>query len=88
MHISLTPEPNAFVEGKVAAGRYASVSEVLGEALRLLKEHEEERAGELTKFHQEMQRRLASLDRGEGFSPEEVRAHFREKAAMHQQHPA
>ena len=85
VNISLTPELNAFVEGKVAAGQYGSVSDVVGEALRLWEKHEQERARELTRFQQEMQRRMASLDRGEGLTPEELQAHFRKKAAMHQQ---
>ena len=40
MNVSLTPELDNFVAGKVESGRYTSASEVVREALRLLEEHE------------------------------------------------
>jgi antitoxin ParD1/3/4 len=39
-NVSLTPELEAFVDGKVASGRYRSASEVVRAALRLLDERE------------------------------------------------
>ncbi|MEH2243130.1 type II toxin-antitoxin system ParD family antitoxin [Nostoc sp.] len=36
MNISLTPELEQLVKDKVSSGKYHSVSEVMGEALRLL----------------------------------------------------
>ena len=39
------------------------------EALRLLEEHEQIRARQLAEFHNELGRRLASLDRGERVDP-------------------
>jgi antitoxin ParD1/3/4 len=43
MNVSLTPELERFVEGKVESGLYNNASEVIREGLRLLKEHDEVR---------------------------------------------
>src|ERR1700688_4326558 len=43
MNVSLTPELEKFVEGKVDSGLYNNASEVIRESLRLLKEHDEVR---------------------------------------------
>ena len=43
MNVSLTPELEKFVEGKVESGLYNNASEVIREGLRLLKEHDETR---------------------------------------------
>lgn len=47
MNVSLTPELERFVEGKVRSGRYTSVSEVIREALRLLELYDRARAKEV-----------------------------------------
>lgn len=44
MNVSLTPELERFVQGKVESGLYNNASEVVREGLRLLKEHDEMRA--------------------------------------------
>ncbi|MGB2717230.1 MAG: type II toxin-antitoxin system ParD family antitoxin [Vicinamibacterales bacterium] len=44
MNVSLTPELERFVQGKVESGLYNNASEVVREGLRLLKEHDEIRA--------------------------------------------
>jgi len=41
MNVSLTPELEKFVDGKVDSGLYNNASEVIREGLRLLKEHDE-----------------------------------------------
>jgi len=41
MNVSLTPELERFVQGKVETGLYNNASEVVREGLRLLKEHDE-----------------------------------------------
>ena len=41
MNVSLTPELERFVDGKVESGLYNNASEVVRESLRLLKEHDE-----------------------------------------------
>ena len=81
MNVSLTPELEKFVTGKVQAGRYNSASEVVREALRLLEEHEQTRAAQLAEFNKELGRRLASLDRGEHIDPAEARERLRRKSA-------
>jgi antitoxin ParD1/3/4 len=39
-NVSLTPEMEMFIDGRVASGRYRSASEVVRAALRLLEEDE------------------------------------------------
>ena len=39
-HYALTPAEQAFAEDLVGSGRYASIDDVVSEALRMLKEHE------------------------------------------------
>ena len=43
MNVSLTPELEKFIDGKVESGFYNNASEVVREGLRLLKEHDEVR---------------------------------------------
>jgi len=83
MNVSLTPELEKFVQDKVGSGRYTSASEVVREALRLLEKREarlREREEALKAFQAELDRRLESLDRGEGIDGELVFARLREKA--------
>jgi antitoxin ParD1/3/4 len=80
MNVSLTPELEKFVSTKVGSGRYNSASEVVREALRLLEEHDRNRAAQLAEFNQELGRRLASLDRGESVAPSVSRARLTSKS--------
>jgi antitoxin ParD1/3/4 len=80
MNVSLTPELEEFVQSKVENGRYNSASEVIREALRLLEEHEKSRIAQLAAFNEELGRRLASLDRGEGVDGRAVRARLQRKS--------
>ena len=80
MNVSLTPELEQFVNAKVETGRYNSASEVVREALRLLEEHDQARAAQLTGFNQQLGRRLASLDRGEQVDPKEARSRIDRKS--------
>ena len=50
MHISLTPELEASIKQKVKSGYYNNASEVVREALRLLKRCEEQRALKLERL--------------------------------------
>jgi putative addiction module CopG family antidote len=43
MNVSLTPELEKFVDGKVESGLYNNASEVVREGLRLLQERDENR---------------------------------------------
>ena len=54
MNVSLTPELDRFVAGKVESGRYNSASEVVREALRLLEEHDRARSAQLAAFNHEV----------------------------------
>lgn len=52
MNVSLTPELERFIQGKVEGGLYNNASEVVREGLRLLKEHDEVR----TKWREQIER--------------------------------
>ena len=80
MNVSLTPELDRFVAGKVESGRYNSASEVVREALRLLEEHDRARSAQLAAFNQEIGARLASLDRGEYVEPKAARKRLEQKS--------
>jgi antitoxin ParD1/3/4 len=64
MNVSLTPELERVVHDKVASGLYQTASEVVREALRLLKERDEAR--ERLRAH--VQAGFDQLGRGEGRS--------------------
>jgi antitoxin ParD1/3/4 len=80
MNVSLTPELDNFVAGKVESGRYNSASEVVREALRLLEERDQARNAQLAAFNLEIGARLASLDRGESVDPKEARKRLEQKS--------
>jgi antitoxin ParD1/3/4 len=80
MNVSLTPELDNFVAGKVESGRYTSASEVVREALRLLEEHDRARSERLAAFNKEVAARLTSLDRGEHVRPETARQRLEKKS--------
>ena len=88
MNVSLTPELERFVHEKVHSGRYTSASEVVREALRLLEEHEKVRAAQLAEFREETDRRLASLERGEGIDGATALAQLRQRSPARRQAPA
>jgi antitoxin ParD1/3/4 len=85
MNVSLTPELERFVQEKVHSGRYTSASEVVREALRLLEEHEQVRMAQLAKFREEIDQRLASLERGEGLDGATVLAQLRHRSHARRQ---
>lgn len=80
MNVSLTPELEKFVAGKVKSGRYTSASEVVREALRLLEREEKSRKEQIDEFNRELKARIEALDRGEHVTAEEVREYFRRKS--------
>jgi antitoxin ParD1/3/4 len=59
MNVSLTPELEKIVAERVGSGRYASASEVIREALRLLEERDQ-----LNQLREEVRRGLEHLDQG------------------------
>jgi antitoxin ParD1/3/4 len=80
MNVSLTPELDRFVVGKVESGRYSSASEVVREALRLLEEHDRARNAQISAFDHELGARLASLDRREHVEPKAARLRLEQKS--------
>jgi antitoxin ParD1/3/4 len=88
MNVSLTPELERFVQEKVQSGRYTSASEVVREALRLLEEHEKIRIAQLAEFREEIDRRLASLDRGESIDGATALAQLRQRSHVRRHAPA
>jgi antitoxin ParD1/3/4 len=65
-----------FIKNQVAQGRYASASEVVRDALRLLEEVEQRRTAALETLREEIRTGLAS---GEGKSADEVLARLEGK---------
>ncbi len=88
MNVSLTPDLNQFVTTKVASGRYASASEVVREALRLMEERDQARGAQLAAFNEEILQRLEALDRGEHVEAAAVRERLRQKSQKPRQQPA
>ena len=78
MNISLTPELEQLVKDKVNSGRYHSVSEVMGEALRLLDERDRVQEQRLAELKAKIQVGIEELERGEGIDGEEVFAEIEE----------
>ncbi|MBN3949576.1 MAG: type II toxin-antitoxin system ParD family antitoxin [Nostoc sp. NMS7] len=78
MNISLTPELEQLVKDKVNSGRYHSVSEVMGEALRLLDERDRVREQRLAELKAKIQEGIEASERGEVVDGEEVFAEIEE----------
>ncbi len=78
MNISLTPELEQLVKDKVISGKYHSVSEVMGEALRLLEERDRIRDQRIAELKAKIQVGIEELERGEGIDGEEVFAELEE----------
>lgn len=53
--VTLPPELEAFIEERIAAGRFATAGEVVREGLRLLEEREQEREAVLAELRQEIE---------------------------------
>ena len=53
--VTLPPELEAFVEERVASGRFATAGEVVREGLRLLEEREQEREAVLSELRREIE---------------------------------
>lgn len=64
MNISLTPELEQYVNGKVQGGMYHSASEVIREGLRLLKEKDELHQRKLEELRAAVQVGIDQADRG------------------------
>ena len=78
VNISLTPELNAFLQGRVKSGRYQTTSEVVREALRLLQHQEMEREAGLKQLKAKLQRGALQADRRDLLDGNEVFQELRE----------
>jgi antitoxin ParD1/3/4 len=65
VNISLTPQQEAKVRERVASGDYASVSEVMRAALRLLEQQEKLREIQLQELRDEVMIGVEQAERGE-----------------------
>jgi antitoxin ParD1/3/4 len=65
MNVSLTPDLEQLVHDRLQSGQYASSSEVIREALCLLKERDEERRLRLEQLRTDIQAGIAAADRGD-----------------------
>jgi len=72
MQIPLTKHLTEFIQDKVNSGRYASVSDVIGEALMLLDQRDRIREAKLAELKAKIQEGIAASERGEVFDGEEV----------------
>lgn len=75
MNVSLTPELEQFVDGKVESGLYNNASEVVREGLRLLKEHDEIRV----KWREQIERGWMQAQRAEFVDGPKAMAEGRER---------
>jgi putative addiction module CopG family antidote len=75
------PELEKFIAEQVSAGRFASASEVVEAALARLMAGEAAEDEELDdETYAQLVRANEQIDRGEGYSVEEMRVHFRRQA--------
>ena len=81
MNVSLTRELEEFIARKVQMGLYKSASEVVREALRLLRERDQAAEGPLAALHRDIRTGLAQLDRGEGIPGDQVFEEIRRRAS-------
>jgi antitoxin ParD1/3/4 len=90
MNVSLTPELEQLVTEKVESGTYNSASEVVREALRLLKERDEIRQVRLDELRREIAVGLEQADRGETrpFDPDDLKRRVRDRLSKSHERPA
>jgi antitoxin ParD1/3/4 len=81
VNVSITPELNAFLQSRVASGRYQTTSEVIREALRLLERHEREKDESLVQLKSKLARGAAEAERGDLLDGDEVFDELKEMIA-------
>ena len=81
MNISLTPQLEDYIKQKVTKGMYHSVSEVVREALRLMKERDTLHAVKLEALRKDIHQGTESLKNGKGklLDIEAIKAKGRER---------
>ena len=78
MNVSLNPELEDFVKAKVECGLYTSASEVVREALRLLRERDQLQELKLEELRNNIAEGVAEADAGQLRDGEEVMAEIRQ----------
>ena len=78
VNVSITPELDTFLQGRVKSGRYQTTSEVVREALRLLERPEREREEALSQLKSKLERGAAQAELGELLDGGEVFDELRE----------
>ncbi len=68
MNVSLTPELELLVQNKVKSGNYNSASEVIREALRLLKEEDELKQIRREELRREVMKGVEEIKAGKGLA--------------------
>ena len=84
MHVSLTPELEKFIKAKVESGLYNNSSEVLREALRLLKRRDAVESAQFERLKVDIERGLEGVGRGDvhPFDVEQFVTDMRRKRAQ------
>lgn len=78
MSITLTPEQEQLIEAQLASGRYTSVTEIIGDALRLLAKRDRYNLW-VEEVCAKIDIAATQLDRGEGVDGETAIAQIRAK---------
>ena len=65
LNVSPTPEFAEFIEDAVSTGSYVSASEVVRDALRLMRQEQESAAAKLALLRRAVEEGLAQAERGE-----------------------
>jgi antitoxin ParD1/3/4 len=86
MDISISPELERYIAGKVAAGQFDSASDVVKGALEVMRDEETLTADDIEELRAEVAVGLEQLDRGEGkpWNVEEIKAMVRRRLARKQ----
>ena len=71
MHISLTEQQEQWIQGLIKAGHYASMSEVMRHAIRLLQDEAEAKQAKLLALREAIKKGADGIERGE-FSEKSV----------------
>jgi antitoxin ParD1/3/4 len=87
VQVSLDPSLEEFVQEKVRAGQFADATELVNDAVRLMRELEQEESEEIERLRAELRIGIDQLDRGEGtpWDPEEIKAEGRRRLQQRQQ---
>lgn len=79
MNITLKPPEERLIKEKLKSGQYATVYEVIVEALRLLEERDKQSEKWVEETREKVAVGIAQLDRGEGLDGEAVVAGILER---------